>query len=333
MSSSRRPGTGSPTPRSSETKRSKEPPEILHQLGRFVLAYSLKKLSEQKTQSQQRSRSSRRGSSPRPPSKNRDHSTIRRRDSSRDLPRSDSGDIHTLASQLAVGVLAFGIRHLALRRREAKSKVADAASQSTGTTSRTMNSNSTQDQGVNANIDPELSAALDAVTMELQGATESIRRLAYAAPPPLHRNCAVRDALVADAERLSGSLSNMQASINNMRNLHPGLEERVEKRPRERPGAKDGERQTKSTRLGNRRDGMTEGVREKGRAEEWAERVRHSKGKRAEDLAGSETDRRQRQCGGDDGGPHDRSVERLRRCVSRRDDELQRGRRLTPVER
>ncbi|KAK4098953.1 hypothetical protein N658DRAFT_395770, partial [Parathielavia hyrcaniae] len=206
---------------------SKEVPEIVHQLGRVALAYSLKKLSEQKALSnQQRSRSSRRGSSHRQPSEKRDHSSTSKRGTGRDLPRSDSSEMHALASQLAVGVLAFGIRHLVRRRREAKSKAAEAASKTTGQTAgRAVNGNSSsgQDSGGSANMDSEMSAALDAVAKELQGATESIQQLAYAAPPS-HRDCAVRDALVADAERLSGSLANMQASINNMRNLHPGLE-------------------------------------------------------------------------------------------------------------
>jgi hypothetical protein len=264
--------------------------------------------------------------------------------------------MHTLASQLAVGVLAFGIRHLIRRRREAKHKAAEAAAQAPSTTSRGMSTS--QGQGAGTPIDPELSTALDTVTRELQGATDSIRRLAYTVPPSSHRDCAVRDALVADAERLSGSLANMQASINNMRNLHPGLEARAEKRRRDR--ARGGEREKDRARgterarererdreegrerarerqaqdvRTSRREGRAEEVREKGNGEEWVERVRSSRRGQAEDLGTSGRDRRHRVHRRADDGLSERSTERLRRRLGRRDEELQRGRRPAPVER
>ncbi|KAK4244660.1 hypothetical protein C7999DRAFT_43721 [Corynascus novoguineensis] len=241
MPSSRR----SPKP-SSEHKGSKEPPEILHHVGRAVLAYTLKKLSERQAQSSNtRSRTSHRKSSR---SKTRDPSSASKRGSSRDLPRSDSGDMHALVSQLVVGAFAFGIRTLIRRRREAKKKkaeaaaaAADAATLSPQAGARSVargKSNPGQDAGA-ASVDPELSAALDSVTTELQSASDSIRRLASSAPSVSHRNCAVRDALLTDADRLSGSLANMQASINNMRNLHPGLVQEKGRKERARERAKE----------------------------------------------------------------------------------------------
>ncbi|KAL2146167.1 hypothetical protein VTI28DRAFT_5007 [Corynascus sepedonium] len=242
MPSSRR----SPKP-SSEHKGSKEPPEILHHVGRAVLAYTLKKLSERQAQSNStRPRSSHRKSSR---SKTRDPSSASKRGSSRDLPRSDSGDMHALVSQLVVGAFAFGIRTLIRRRREAKKKKAEAAAAAAAAAATVSpqagagsvargKSNPGQDAGA-ASVDPELSAALDSVTTELQSASDSIRRLAYSAPSVSHRNCAVRDALLTDADRLSGSLANMQASINNMKNLHPGLGQEKGRKERARERAKE----------------------------------------------------------------------------------------------
>ncbi|KAK3296541.1 uncharacterized protein B0H64DRAFT_374615 [Chaetomium fimeti] len=239
MPSSRR----SPRPGSSEPKTSKAPPEILHLLGRAVLAYSLKKLSEQKQKppSKSRSQSSRRKSSR---SKPREPSSTSKRGSSRDMPRSDSGDMHALVSQLAVGVFAFGIRAFIRRRKEAKKKAkAAAAAAQAGARSVPGEPGGAGDKKAGGGaVDPELSAALDSVTQELQGASDSIRRLARSAPPPLHRECAVRDALEADADRLTGSLANMQASIHNMKNLHPGLERGMRSRQQSERGKGRAER-------------------------------------------------------------------------------------------
>ncbi|KAK4236345.1 hypothetical protein C8A03DRAFT_16997 [Achaetomium macrosporum] len=253
MPSSRRRAAKSPTPRSGVA------PEILHQLGRAVLSYSLKKLSEPKPQSRHRDPSSRRSSSH---SKKREaSSTSKRGSSSRDMPRSDSSssdDLHGLISQLAVGAVAFGVRHFVRRKREAKREAAAAAAAQASTTERGVA------RGPDAAIDGELSAALDSVTRELQRAAESIRRLAYSAPPS-HRDCEVRDALAADAERLSGSLANMQASIHNMRNLYPGLD-RGKPASRGRRGRERGEAAERAEEVGvaataGKRDARREGRR------------------------------------------------------------------------
>ncbi|KAJ4286610.1 hypothetical protein N0V88_007972 [Collariella sp. IMI 366227] len=147
------------------------------------------------------------------------------------MPRSDSGDMHSLVSQLAVGAFAFGIRHIIRRRKEAKKQAAAAATvQSSAVPAAAVRGvGSILGQGRRSGeIDPELSAALDSVTKEVQGATESIRRLAYSAPSSSHRDCAIRDELVKDAERLTRSLANIQTSVHNMRNLHPELNRRME---------------------------------------------------------------------------------------------------------
>jgi hypothetical protein len=227
---------------------------MLHKLGRAALAYSLKKLAEQKAQSHDRSKSSRRKSSR---SKTRDRSSTSKRGSSRgDLPRGDS-DMHAVISQLAVGIFAFGTRYLIKRRRDAKRKAAAAAAKAAATTRDMGPGGQGPGQRPAAAVDPELSAALDSVTRELQGASESIRRLAHSAPPA-HRDCVVRDALVADADRLNGSLANMQASIHNMKNLHPGLEPPRRRRDRVlgRERTERGERMERPVRMerGDNRD-------------------------------------------------------------------------------
>ncbi|KAK4154433.1 hypothetical protein C8A00DRAFT_42791 [Chaetomidium leptoderma] len=344
MPSSRRPATGSPTPRSSggnKSSESKVPPEILHQLGRAVLSYSLKKMSEQKTQpSDHRSKSSHRKSSR---SKTREPSATSKRGTSRDTPRSDSGDMHSLISQLAVGVFAFGIRHIIRRRREAKRQAAAAAAaassaQATATSSTTTTTRDgttgqrRQQQGTTTVADPELSAALETVTKELQGASDSIKRLASSAPSS-HRNCAVRDALVADEKRLSGSLANMQASIHNMRNLHPGLE------PGRGQVGTDRRRQERARARAMARE------RERAAGEEGRERTRAAAGGRAEqvrerDIMGperTEEEGRVRRQKGERRSEKSRVRHRREEIAdegrSRGDQELRRGRPAEVVER
>ena len=272
-------------PRSSDPngKTPKVPPEILHQLGRAVLSYSLKKLNEQQNRPQppQPAHTSRPRSSH---SKPRAGSSTNKRGVSRDNPRSDSGgssDMHGLISQLAVGVLAFGIRQLIKRRREAK-REAEAAGATAPRGAFPGGGGSKQTSAAAAAVvGPELSAALETITRELQGASESIRRLAYAAPPQSHRECAVREALVKDADRLSGSLANMQASIHNMRNLHPGLErekdrgrgwERERRERRERREGRGDEREPRGERHRRRRERRDGERREEGDREQKEER-------------------------------------------------------------
>ncbi|KAL2155679.1 hypothetical protein VTH82DRAFT_421 [Thermothelomyces myriococcoides] len=175
----------------SKSESSGEPPEILQQVGRAVLAYTLKKLSERQAKSEapaeSRSRSVQRKSSR---TRARDPSSASGGSSSRDLRRSDNDDVHALISQLVVGAFGFGIRALVRRRKEAKKKkAAAAAAAAAAAQSGRRPTKGRHDVGTYA-VDPELSAALDSVTAELQNASDSIRRLAHSAPPPSHRDCA-----------------------------------------------------------------------------------------------------------------------------------------------
>lgn len=297
------------------------PPEILHQFGRAILSYSLKKLSEQKAPSKSRSQSSRRKSSR---SKPREPSSASKRGSSRDLPRSDSGDMHALVSQLAVGVFAFGIRALIRRRKEAKKKAAAAAA-AAGTRSVPGDPGGAGDKKVGAGaVDPELSAALDSVTQELQGVSDSIRRLAHSAPPPSHRDCMVRNALVADADRLTGSLANMQASIHNMKNLHPGLEQGMRSRQqstrregfRERGGVDEVDRRTEKRATRSRGTPRTEEARSRSRRVDLTREEESDEGHRSHRGYRTRVQ------------PGERHRHRRRR-----DDEVPPGRRPAPLQR
>ncbi|KAL2156805.1 hypothetical protein VTH06DRAFT_4649 [Thermothelomyces fergusii] len=225
----------------SKSKGSREPPEILQQVGRAVLSYALKKLSERQAQSETRSET-RSQSAHRRSTRTRasDPSSASGGSRSRDLPRSESGDIQTLISQLVVGAFALGIRALVRHRKEAK-KEEVAATVATQNESRPAKRRRQPGQDVGADtVDPELLAALDSIATELQSTSDSIRRLFYSVPPHSHHDCAICDVLLTDADRLSGSLANLQASINNVRNLHPSLvqemgwKDPVRERPRKR---------------------------------------------------------------------------------------------------
>ncbi|KAK3905231.1 hypothetical protein C8A05DRAFT_30966 [Staphylotrichum tortipilum] len=270
---------------SGSPKRPKVPPEMIHQLSRALLSFSLKKLNEQNAAAREPAGSSSKGenTSSRPRSstgsKPRATSTASKRAGSRDTLRDAAGgDLHNLISQLAVGVFAFGMRHLIKRRREAK-RAAEAAGggKKKRSKDKDKNGSSIPTSGLRSSAipgDPELSSALDTVARELQGATESIRRLA-ATRGTMHRNCPVRDALNADADRLTDSLVNMQASIHNMRNLHPGLE-----RARRRSEREERRREKRERRERRERE---EGVRVEEEAKEEEGRRKRRREERGED--------------------------------------------------
>ncbi|KAK0704534.1 hypothetical protein B0H67DRAFT_686896 [Lasiosphaeris hirsuta] len=194
-------------------------PEILQHLGRAVLSYSLSRLAKNATSS---------SSSSKKPSRSR--SRRRSRSGERSPPARDNSDLHRHMTQLAAGVLAFGVKQYMAHRREKKKKEKQkpAASQPPP-----------QDRGLlhpGRRGDAELAGALASLTAELQGTSEAIRRLAR--QPPSHRNCEVYRGLVENADRIQAQLENLQASANNMRNLHPGLAKgREEGRRREGPKA------------------------------------------------------------------------------------------------
>lgn len=205
----------------SPTRTARESPEVLHQLGRAVLAYSLRKISERTRDKRRETHSSRQ-----PPGRRKDmpDETGARDESSRGpSARSDSGELHNLVSQVAVGVLAFGIRQYMHRRREAKREAAATARkpQRPKGPGNHRQPDQQQQRALRSAADLELSTAIDSLTKEVQNASESIRQLAYSAPS--HRECAVQEALISDADRLQASLANIQTSANNMMNLHPDL--------------------------------------------------------------------------------------------------------------
>ena len=68
----------------------------------------------------------------------------------------------------------------------------------------------------------ELIAALDGLSGELHATLARIRNLVR--QPPRHRDCEVYRELLGNAETLQVSISNLQASTNNIRNLHEPIE-------------------------------------------------------------------------------------------------------------
>ncbi|KAK4177812.1 hypothetical protein QBC36DRAFT_309760 [Triangularia setosa] len=253
-----------------------KPVEVLSQVGRVALPFILTKLAQQqeKKQRQQererdsirkpsssRSKSSRESGTPAPSTTGRstrshDRDKDRARDSEGpddDTPRDDS-DLHGVISQVAVGLVAFGARKLIQRRKEAKRAAASAAQ-----TARASH------RGAGGNMSPadaELSRALEATAVELQGASESIRRLANSGSKNHHRKCEVRDELVKDAERLEGSLASIQTGIHNMRNLHPRLRIPDESGKRNAQRGKRGMEPIQEGERSGRRDRLRERYRD-----------------------------------------------------------------------
>lgn len=214
---------------SSDPPSGKSPvPEILTNLGRVALPFVIRKLNEKqggggsssskRDTSHPRDNRSRSRTYPRARSRSRSRSqtrasALRKRDGDSDRDSDRDRDIHSLVSQVAVGLLAVGVRQVIKRRKEAKLAAAAASAAS---------SSAAQNSQYKQRVDPELSGALEYTARELQGATESIRRLSRT---PGHKGrCEVREELIRDAERLENTLGGLQAGIHNMRNLHPGLE-------------------------------------------------------------------------------------------------------------
>ncbi|KAK0623931.1 hypothetical protein B0T14DRAFT_582956 [Immersiella caudata] len=111
--------------------------------------------------------------------------------------------------------------------------------------------------------DPELSSALESLTAELQGTSDSIRRLTR--NKPSHRNCEVHRGLVENEARIQARLSGLQTSVNNMRNLYPGLDGGAGSKARE--GVVDAEGRERV-----RGEGYGRGEEERGRGEGHRER-------------------------------------------------------------
>ena len=126
---------------------------------------------------------------------------------------SSSGDGTAILGQLFVGLGAFFVRQYLHRRKARKEKakeevrIRDAAA------------------GGGRAADADLQAGLNVLSSETQKTSEALRSLATG--PPSHPDCRTRGALVENADRLQGSLSNIQTGANNIRNLN---EERLNPR-------------------------------------------------------------------------------------------------------
>ncbi|KAK3313280.1 hypothetical protein B0H66DRAFT_450026, partial [Apodospora peruviana] len=192
-------------------------PEILHQVGRAVLAYSLKHLGGQdsSTRDHDQDKPRTRSDSGKDGTHDTAHTSSRSRGSG---SRSDSSDLHHIMSQLAVGIFGFGIRQYLHHRRQAKKNSA-AAGSGKGGRKRSTNDN---EEDARRPMDPELVAALESLTAELRGTSQSISTIANSAPS--HKNCEVKSRLEAEADTIQGEIANIQMGINNMKNLHGGME-------------------------------------------------------------------------------------------------------------
>ncbi|KAK1751507.1 hypothetical protein QBC47DRAFT_364515 [Echria macrotheca] len=267
-------GLAMPSRRGSPRRKSRETPEILQHLGRAALAYGIERLTRQESGSSKSSRHKKRESSNesrKSPSRSKGKeskekdssgsSDRRRRSRESSRLKSENSDLHHHMSQLAAGVLAFGVRQFMHHRKEKKRKEAESGRDPRKPTSRDRDRDRERERGLNfrpgrARADPELSAALESLNTELQGTNESIRKLTR--DKPSHENCEVHKGLVDNSERIQTSLSNLQSSVNNIRNLHPALaretSRRVDPRERERERDPKGEREPARDRQRRERD-------------------------------------------------------------------------------
>ncbi|EGO57364.1 hypothetical protein NEUTE1DRAFT_62176 [Neurospora tetrasperma FGSC 2508] len=240
--------------------------EIIQQLARAALVYSLKRLTRQDladkgstSQQKLRSRSAHEDSQPH----ERDRgTTTKARDSSGASHRSDrdrdgsrdGNDLHDVMGQLAVGILGFGIRHFLHQRKkkekEEKNKIKPPLYATTAATqgpprrpsgeypytsyadylAATSNHTgaSTRPRSLPTD-DPEptaisLATTLDSLKKELRATSEALADLVNK-PPSQNKKYNVHEALAKRAEGIRVSLDNLEMAVNNVRNLHPEIDE------------------------------------------------------------------------------------------------------------
>lgn len=244
-------------------KSSGEPPEILQHLGRAALAYGISRLARQesskssdKSSTQSATPKKRKhNSSPSSSSKSKSHHTTSRskdkddksddnstasshrssrshsrKRSSKSRASAGGGDdkeLHHHMSQLAAGVLAFGVQRYMHHRHERKRQKAAAppgAGNPPGRRGPEQPARGIFGAGGagKPRVDPELSAALASLDGELQGTAQELGRLARKKPD--HRDCEVHRGLVDSEQRIQRGLDGLRSSVNNVRNLHPGVE-------------------------------------------------------------------------------------------------------------
>ncbi|KAJ4414994.1 hypothetical protein N0V85_002902 [Neurospora sp. IMI 360204] len=311
-----------------------ETPEIIQQLARAALVYSLKRLTRQDSADkgstsrlQPRSRSAHGDNQP----NERDRgTTAKARDSSRASRRSDrdrdgtreGNDLHDVMGQLAVGILGFGIRHFLHQRKkkekEEKNKIkpplyATTATQgprpsgeypytsyadylaATGATGNNTNANNTRSRslptdGLGAE-EISLATTLDSLKKELRTTSEALEELTR--NPPSHKKCEVHETLAKRAEGIRLSIDNLEMAVNNVRNLHPEIDEdrgvhggvgKVDGEGKERSG-KEEKGKKKEGVDGKRKEG--EVGKERGDENGWGEREGRRRDRERERERGS----------------------------------------------
>ncbi|KAK3681113.1 hypothetical protein B0T22DRAFT_445792 [Podospora appendiculata] len=172
--------------------------------------------SSDRSRSRSRSRSRNRGYHDR-------SSTSRSLKAGEGRSRSDDSSPQQLISQVAVGIIGHGISRYLSHRREAKQKTSTKPPTQTNDLARGRSLPDGTKRNANSYSNSELSAALVALRRELDDTLASIRRLSRGGGPKSHRECEVRDRLVANADRLEEGIERLQASISNIMNLDEGL--------------------------------------------------------------------------------------------------------------
>ncbi|KAM7190963.1 hypothetical protein V8F20_009501 [Naviculisporaceae sp. PSN 640] len=200
-------------------------PELLHQLGRAVLSYGMKRLSGQVKSSSSKPQSNK--------STTRSKSRDDRDGDPRSTSDSDSNDLHHIFGQVAMGLFSYGVRQYLHHRKLTKQKAAiarpprrrpgDGSAGSKQDTQGqrtkgfgTYGTSGTDDRGA----DPELAAALESITAELEGTSKAIRKLAGRSPT---HECDLHERLKDEAKGIQAGIERVQTSVNNVRNLHGGL--------------------------------------------------------------------------------------------------------------
>jgi hypothetical protein len=179
--------------------------EILQTLAVGLIEYSADKYLKRKQSSGESSRtkSSRRSES------GRDDPTTERKPVSRHGSSASSGgrERSAIAGQVIFGIGAFFVRQYLHHRRAQKEKAKEGP-----------RSRETRRGGPRRKGDAELRDGLDALSSEARRTSESLRHLASRRRS--HPHCEVSSALNQNADRLQRSLSNLETTVNNIRNLN-----------------------------------------------------------------------------------------------------------------
>ncbi|KAK3934093.1 hypothetical protein QBC46DRAFT_230783, partial [Diplogelasinospora grovesii] len=181
---------------------------IIQQLARSILEHSLAHyLGRRQSTNRQRDNSRLRGTAE---SERAPDNRWQQGNGHRYIPRSDA---HDLAAQLLVSVVAFAIRHYV--RNQSSACRSTRSEHGRERSPRRPNHRQDGDSGTG---EPLLAAALESLNLELQSTLDSIRRVVIR--PHSHDSCEAHNVLLGSSERLQRSVTNLQTSVNNTRNLH-----------------------------------------------------------------------------------------------------------------